>query len=193
MVHHTLFGWLLVPWMAPGAVVGLLMWCVTGVLVDHLHQQVGCHVTICHVLLVRLVSLSLHHGYPIKSAHPLLPPITSPAPAGTLPPSWGALSKLRECSLWNNTLSGPLPSAWSGMAALQELQLQTNALAGTVPPSLGSWGQLRSVFLYANPQLRGCIPSAWRGKVNVGDVVKVEGPYKGGDLITAGTNITGFC
>jgi hypothetical protein len=49
---------------------------------------------------------------------------------GTLPPSWGALTKLRKCYLWKNTLSGPLPGAWSGMAALEELALYSNRLTG---------------------------------------------------------------
>jgi hypothetical protein len=60
----------------------------------------------------------------------MLTPTTSLAPAGTLPPSWGALTKLKICRLFNNTLSGPLPVAWSGMAALEDLQLSFNALTG---------------------------------------------------------------
>jgi hypothetical protein len=49
---------------------------------------------------------------------------------GTMPPSWGALAKLKVCRLDNNTLSGPLPGAWSGMAALVELGLSINTLTG---------------------------------------------------------------
>jgi hypothetical protein len=59
-----------------------------------------------------------------------MPPPPSTAPAGTLPPAWGVLTKLKLCYLWDNTLSGPLPSAWSGMAALQELALYNNNLTG---------------------------------------------------------------
>jgi hypothetical protein len=110
-----------------------------------------------------------------------------------LPPSWGALSKLKVCWLDKNKLSGPLPGSWLGMAALEDLQLNINALAGTVPPSWGSWGRVKLVALFANPQLRGCLPPAWRGKVNVGQVVSVEGPYKGKAALTAGTAISGFC
>jgi hypothetical protein len=97
------------------------------------------------------------------------------------------------CTLWKNTLSGPLPGAWSGMAALEDLQLSTNALTGTVPPSWVSWGRVKIVGLFANPQLSGCLPAAWRGKVNVGKVVILEGPYLGKDPLTAGTGIKGFC
>lgn len=57
-------------------------------------------------------------------------------PAGTLPPSWAALTKLRVCNLWGNKLSGPLPGSWSGMAAMEELLLSHNALTGE---ALGHW------------------------------------------------------
>lgn len=50
--------------------------------------------------------------------------------AGTLPPSYGRLTKLRQLGLWGNRLRGPLPAAWSGMAALQTLDLSVNALTG---------------------------------------------------------------
>jgi hypothetical protein len=113
--------------------------------------------------------------------------------AGTLPPSWGALSTLRVCYLYNNTLSGPLPSTWSGMVAVEDLQLDSNALVGTVPPSWGSWGRVKTVGLFANPQLSGCLPAAWRGKVNVRKVITEDGPYKRKNPLTAGTRITGFC
>jgi hypothetical protein len=79
------------------------------------------------------------------------------------------------------------------MAALEDLQLSTNALAGTVPPSWGSWGRVKTVGLFANPQLSGCLPAAWRSKVSVGGSVIVEGPYKGKDPLNAGTAIKGFC
>jgi hypothetical protein len=49
---------------------------------------------------------------------------------GTLPPSWGALTKLKVCRLWRNKLSGPLLDRWSGMVMLEELDLSTNALTG---------------------------------------------------------------
>jgi hypothetical protein len=79
------------------------------------------------------------------------------------------------------------------MVALEELTLGNNGLVGTVPPSWGSWGSVGAVSLRGNPQLSGCLPAAWRGTVNVGLVVAAEGPYKGKDPLTAGTNITGFC
>jgi hypothetical protein len=78
------------------------------------------------------------------------------------------------------------------MGALEVVLLNTNALVGTVPPSWGSWGRVNLVTLFANPQLSGCLPTAWRGKVNVGRVV-TGGPYKGKDPLTAGTGINGYC
>jgi hypothetical protein len=54
---------------------------------------------------------------------------------------------------------------------------------------------VKVVTLFANPQLSGCLPAAWRGKVNVNRVVggRYKGPYKGKDPLTAGTGIKGFC
>jgi hypothetical protein len=97
------------------------------------------------------------------------------------------------CQLSQNKLMGPLPGAWSGMGALRDLQLGINALTGTVPRSWGSWGRVDIISVFANPQLSGCLPAAWRGKVNVDNVAIVEGPYKDQDPLTAGTGITGFC
>jgi hypothetical protein len=81
------------------------------------------------------------------------------------------------------------------MAALEDLQLSFNSLAGTVPPSWGSWEKLQVVNLSANPELRGCLPAAWRSKVNVSSTVNQLGSNKqpSKDRLTAGTNITGFC
>jgi hypothetical protein len=70
---------------------------------------------------------------------------------GTLPPSWGALTKLRKCWVYNNTLSGPLPGAWSGMAALEDLRLAMNRLTG----GAGQW---------VEGQGHQCNHSSWRGR-----------------------------
>lgn len=68
------------------------------------------------------------------------PPALSPAmhprgdnadlAAGTLTPSWGALTRLRELRLFDNQLTGPLPGSWSGMAALEVMQIANNSLTG---------------------------------------------------------------
>jgi hypothetical protein len=58
-------------------------------------------------------------------------------PAGFLPPSWVALTKLKVLYLFNNTLSGPLPGSWSGMAALEDLALNRNDLTGGRPQQAG--------------------------------------------------------
>lgn len=91
--------------------------------------------------------------------------------------------------LGGNTLSGLLPDAWAGMAALEELQLNNNSLTGTVPASWATFDRLRSVWLSSNPQLSGCLPVAWRSKVNVHVAVGEKGTYQ----LTGRTNITGFC
>jgi hypothetical protein len=79
------------------------------------------------------------------------------------------------------------------MAALENLELHSNVLAGNVPTSWGSWGRVKIIRLFGNPQLSGCLPAAWRGRINMGKAVVEEGPYKGQDPVTAGTGITGFC
>jgi hypothetical protein len=78
------------------------------------------------------------------------------------------------------------------MVAMEVMQISVNALTGTVPLTWGSWSRVNEVALFANPQLTGCLPPAWRGKVNSGKSV-LSGPYKGGDPLTAGTNISGCC
>lgn len=115
--------------------------------------------------------------------------------AGPLPPSYGHLTKMQLLYLNINKLSGPLPGAWSGMTVLEEVVLANNALAGPAPPSWGSWARVKVVVLFGNPQLRGCLPRAWRGKVNMNKRVEAYliSPYKGSNPLTAGTGITGFC
>lgn len=103
------------------------------------------------------------------------------------------MSKLKVCNLYVNRLSGGLPKAWSGMAGLQTLSLYSNQLTGSVPPSWDSWRRLTLAVLFDNQGLTGCLPPAWRSTVNVGRRVEGSGPHEGGDLLSAGTNITGFC
>jgi hypothetical protein len=79
------------------------------------------------------------------------------------------------------------------MADVQEMALQNNQLAGSVPPSWGSWRRAYLVILWGNQNLTGCLPPAWHSTVNVGQRIEMEGPYQRGDLLRAGTNITGFC
>lgn len=59
--------------------------------------------------------------------------------AGTLPSTWGRLTRLQVLHLNDNALTGTLPSAWSGMSSLYGLRLDGNNLSGTVP---AEWSKL---------------------------------------------------
>jgi U3 small nucleolar RNA-associated protein 7 len=108
--------------------------------------------------------------------------------AGSLPSSWSALSKLQTLDLSGNDLNGPLPPAWSKLARLVSLQLYSNDLKGSVPPAWGTWPRIANVTLYNNPRLSGCLPRAWRGKVNKGSAAEDVM-----ELLTTRTDIKGFC
>ena len=85
----------------------------------------------------------------------------------------GTMSKVVSLRLGGNQLSGAVPAAqWKGMTSL------------------------RFIYLWRNSQLSGCLPAAWKGRVNVpgskdsnGDEPEPKDAY-GPD---SGTKITGFC
>ena len=116
---------------------------------------------------------------------------------GLLPPEWGRLAVLQELALTaNNKVSGPLPGQWVTMAKMVSLRLGGNQLSGVVPAA--QWKgmtSLRFIYLWGNSQLSGCLPAAWKGRVNVPGTkdgefeMKPDAAY-GPD---SGTKITGFC
>jgi hypothetical protein len=70
------------------------------------------------------------------------------APPGTLPPSWGALKKLRALNLAFNRLKGSLPAAWVGMSALERLDMGGNTdLTGVCVGGGGVQGRGRRVWV----------------------------------------------
>lgn len=97
--------------------------------------------------------------------------------AGTLPPSWRALSKLQVLDVSRNKLIGPLPDSWSALG-LSSLNLSRNALLGTVPASWGNLRLARYIRLDHNILLSGCLPRAWHR------------PFSGsmGSVLSAGVN-----
>jgi hypothetical protein len=78
------------------------------------------------------------------------------------------------------------------MVALESIYVSQNALTGTVPPNWGSWGRVKVVALLGNPQLHGCLPPAWKTKVN-SEQAGLSRLYLSLDPLTSGTNITGWC
>eukprot|EP00877_Chromochloris_zofingiensis_P009579 jgi/Chrzof1/4875/Cz15g02150.t1 len=111
---------------------------------------------------------------------------------GTLPASWGQLTGLTQLWLSNNTLAGSLPQEWSKLTNLKQMWLATNGLTGQVPKSWGSLTQLRQWSIYNNPQLGGCLPAAWKGKVKYYPGNK-DSPTEDIKLALAGTKIKGYC
>jgi hypothetical protein len=80
--------------------------------------------------------------------------------SGTLPPSWGSLTRLVGFSVGGNSLTGTLPPEYGNLVNLWTMNLFSNRLTGTIPPS---WGQLSACTLIAlyNNSLTGTLPDEW--------------------------------
>lgn len=80
--------------------------------------------------------------------------------SGTLPRSWGNLTRLRHLVLSNSSIAGSLLDAWSGMRALRSLQLSMTGVSGVLP---ASWGVLPTlqVLQLDMSELHGSLPDAW--------------------------------
>ncbi|GKY97954.1 hypothetical protein MPSEU_000753400 [Mayamaea pseudoterrestris] len=77
--------------------------------------------------------------------------------SGTIPPSLGALTLLKELKLQNNDLAGPLPTELGELTELIALDLSYNRLSGTIMTELGNLKRLEKLRLSANG-LTGSIP-----------------------------------
>ncbi|KAG5471683.1 hypothetical protein LSCM4_03235 [Leishmania orientalis] len=95
---------------------------------------------------VRVTSISLSFGKGVLK--------------GTLPASWGGLSRIEYISLYSNSLTGTLPSEWSNMKTAKWFLLNDNELTGTIPDS---WSQLRYMTWAClnDNKLTGSLPSSW--------------------------------
>ncbi|KAJ3279598.1 hypothetical protein HDU79_000447, partial [Rhizoclosmatium sp. JEL0117] len=76
---------------------------------------------------------------------------------GSIPPSLGCLTHLKELFMGRNLLSGPIPSELGLLASLEILHLRANSLSGPIPPSLGNLSNLQQLHLDDN-LLSGSIP-----------------------------------
>ncbi|KAK8984153.1 hypothetical protein V6N11_029476 [Hibiscus sabdariffa] len=77
---------------------------------------------------------------------------------GSIPPSIGNLSFLREANLYNNSLQGNIPSEFGQLRRLRSLNLSQNNLQGNIPLELGNCSNLVFLNLSYN-SLSGEIPS----------------------------------
>ena len=78
--------------------------------------------------------------------------------SGTLPPEWGALSRLVDLSIRPCNLSGTIPSELGGLSALDSLLITgQTSLSGTLPSELGSLQKLGFLYLNGSVGLSGTI------------------------------------
>ncbi|CAJ1010944.1 hypothetical protein Q4I28_006259 [Leishmania naiffi] len=79
---------------------------------------------------------------------------------GTLPATWGGLSRIEYISLYSNSLTGTLPPEWAGMTTAKWFLLYDNQLTGTIPDA---WGKLRYMTWAClnDNRLTGSLPAAW--------------------------------
>jgi hypothetical protein len=103
---------------------------------------------------------------------------------GSIPATLGSLTRLRVLYLGGCQISGTLPDALKALGGLEELGLEDNTLVGIVPSSWSALRSLKQVWLSNNPQLKGCLPSAWRQQLVGWDVE---------ENVYAGTGIRSFC
>lgn len=85
---------------------------------------------------------------------------------GTLPTSWGRLTRLTDLNLRGNALSGTLPASWVGMHALTRLNLRANALSGTLPSLFTRLTHLREVDIGVN-RISGTLPTSWSAMLSL--------------------------
>lgn len=130
-------------WLASFACWGFKASCMS----DIGHAQacsISQHLTDRYVVCGHQGTTAWHFFAPVHQAASC-----SPAPTGTLPPSWGrpqAFPALLSLALRITNLSGPLPPAWAGdgaFPALTSLQItsgtsQHNRLSGTLPEEWGN-------------------------------------------------------
>lgn len=85
---------------------------------------------------------------------------------GRLPSSWSGLKAITSITLSNNGLKRTVPASWKALTKLTELRLENNALTGDFPAEDLGAGMtlLRQLGVHNNPELGGCLPTAWQGR-----------------------------
>ena len=79
---------------------------------------------------------------------------------GAIPAEIGNLTSLVELALLNNQLSGSIPVEIGNLINLRTLYLDNNEFSGVIPTEIGNLTNLDYLFLYANSNLSGALPSS---------------------------------
>ncbi|KPA77975.1 surface membrane protein gp46-like protein, partial [Leptomonas pyrrhocoris] len=78
---------------------------------------------------------------------------------GTLPSTWGKLTKMQNFQLIGNNLEGTLPAEWSEMTGLAQIRMSRNNLTGTLPEQ---WSRLKVLtVIVSRNHLTGTLPASW--------------------------------
>ena len=86
--------------------------------------------------------------------------------SGSMPPSLGNLTNLRELYLYYNQLSGEIPPSLGNLTNLTVLDLDTNQLSGEIPLLLGNLTNLTELYLNSS-ELTGEIPLSFENLTNL--------------------------
>ncbi|MCZ8023508.1 MAG: leucine-rich repeat domain-containing protein, partial [Cytophagales bacterium] len=86
---------------------------------------------------------------------------------GTIPPSIGTLTKLKQIQLGTNLIEGNIPTSLGNLIQLDLLIMNDNKLTGSIPNEIGNLVNLRSFSIMRN-LITGVIP------VTLGNLTKLE-------------------
>eukprot|EP00775_Hariotina_reticulata_P003037 gene3037-3318_t len=115
---------------------------------------------------------------------------------GSIPAQWGDMKTLRVLSLPYNQLQGSLPPALGQLVNLEVLKLNDNKLSGSVPQAWAGLKALKTLTLFNNQNVSGCVPEIWRGKGRSGKgYFQSPQGFLSDDIkvATIGTSIQGYC
>jgi Leucine-rich repeat (LRR) protein len=92
---------------------------------------------------------------------------------GTLPPTIGDLSRLKELDYSSNFVAGLLPPSISGISGLEFLAITFNAHTGTMPTTIGALKSLKSLRMGDN-NFSGVIPTEIGNMIKLGTQTRMQ-------------------
>lgn len=109
--------------------------------------------------------------------------------SGTLPADMVKLSKLLWLDVSSNPLlQGTIPESFGQLSKLEMLVVSDTSISGTIPKSIGDLQSLKVVD-FSNSKLSGCIPASLAGQrysIQVGSLSRLA-------VWKTTTNLTGLC